>query len=327
MKIAFFTEIPHNGVRIPRTHKNMRTEFAWMASLESHHFNIQKPDFTSRNEPGYPDIEEMYDLGIVIIPKKNPNFDVKELKKRCKVLASMQEGPFWYFQDYDLSQQVWYSNILQEMDFLFVHNKIDQQYFTGISGKKSFVLPSLMIEDGILAEELDQGGILRNNSRQNVMIGGNFCSWYGGFDSYIVAQEFGEPIYAPSMGRKIEGEDKIENLNHLPYLVWKDWILNLSKCKYGVHLMRTHAAGTFALNCAFLGIPCIGYTGLDTQMICHPETTVSVGDMIGARKIAQRLRDDSEFYNTCSENARKLYSENFSEEEWLKTFRSNMEKI
>ena len=62
-------------------------------------------------------------------------------------------------------------------------------------------------------------------------------------------------------------------------------------------------------------------------MICHPETTVSVGDMIGARKIAQRLRDDSEFYNTCSENARKLYSENFSEEEWLKTFRSNMEKI
>ena len=327
MKIAVFTEIPQSGIQIPRTHRNMRTEFAWMSSLEAHHFNVQKPDFTSIDKPGFPEIEEEYDLGIVIIPKKNPNFDVKELRKRCKVLASMQEGPHWYFQDYELNQQVWYSNILQEMDFLFVHNNIDKQYFPGISGKKCFVLPSLMIEDGILAEELARGGILRKKDRKSVMIGGNFCSWYGGFDSYIVAQEFGQPIYAPSMGRKIEGEDKIDNLNHLPYLEWKDWILNLSECKYGVHLMRTHAAGTFALNCAFLGIPCIGYEGLDTQMICHPETTVALGDIFNARKIAQKLRDDSEFYEKCSENSRKLYELNFNEDSFLNKFNNIMEKV
>ena len=120
MRIAFFTEIPHNGVQIPRSHRNMRTEFAWMAALEADHFNVQKPEFST---------EEIYDLGIVIIPKKNPNFDTRELKKKCKVLASMQEGPHWYFQDYDLAKQLWYSSVLQEMDFLFVHNRIDQNIF------------------------------------------------------------------------------------------------------------------------------------------------------------------------------------------------------
>ena len=321
MKVAFFTEIPHNGVKIPRTHRNMRTEYAWMSVLEAHHFNVQKPDFTVE------DVEEIYDLGIVIIPKKNPNFDAKELKKKCKVLASMQEGPHWYFQDYDLPRQMWYSTILQEMDFLFVHNKIDQKYFSGITGKKCFVLPSLMVEDGILAEDLIKGGILRNPNREAVMIGGNFCSWYGGFDSFLVAPEFGQAIYAPSMGRKIDGEDKIQGLTHLPYLEWKDWIINLSKCKYGVHLMRTHAAGTFALNCAFLGIPCIGYEGLDTQEICHPETTVALGDMIHAREIARKLREDSEFYEQCAEQSRKLYNSNYDEAIFLETFRNNMEKI
>ena len=39
------------------------------------------------------------------------------------------------------------------------------------------------------------------------MIGGNMVSWYGGFDSYMVAREIGNPIVAPSMGRKQVQED------------------------------------------------------------------------------------------------------------------------
>ena len=34
MKIAFFTEMGFTG-KIPRTHENMRTEFAWMVALNS----------------------------------------------------------------------------------------------------------------------------------------------------------------------------------------------------------------------------------------------------------------------------------------------------
>ena len=37
-----------------------------------------------------------------------------------------------------------------------------------------------------------------------------------------------------------------------------NWIYELSKHKYGIQL-GTAAAGTFNLNCSYLGIPCIGY--------------------------------------------------------------------
>ena len=299
MEIAFFTEGTWSG-KVARDNPNMRTEMAWMCTLDADHYNIH---MTPTKE---------YDLGIVIIPKKNPGFNIQKLKEHCKQLTSMQEGPHWYFQDYPLDQQIWFYNILQEMDFLFVHNEIDKKYFQGLTGKQCKVLPSLMIEDTV--------STLRRPEGKGVMIGGNFCQWYGGFDSYITAQQFQEQIYIPSMGRRIEGEEQMENLSHLPYMNWMNWIAELSKRKYGVHLMRTHAAGTFALNCAYLGIPCIGYEGLDTQMICHPACTVDIGDITKAKQTAEILRKDEEFYLYCSNKAKEMYKKHFHESIFLKNF-------
>ena len=165
-----------------------------------------------------------------------------------------------------------------------------------------------MITDGMTPKS--QGGTGK------VIIGGNFVSWYGGFDSYIVAREIENPISAPSMGRKQEQENAIEDINYLPYLSWRDWINCLSQYNIGVHLMRTHAAGTFAMNCGFHGIPCIGYKGLDTQEILHPLTTVEVGDIEKAVDIARKLKDE-EFYNLCMETALKRFSAYYDEKAWL----------
>ena len=295
MNIAFFSENGFTG-KVSRDHLNMRVEFAWMCALGADHYNIHD------NVSKYMD---NYDLGIIIIPKKNPQFDLDSIKKCCKKVATMQEGPHWYFQDYPISQQIWFYNVLKDMDFLFVHNEIDKKYYEGLTGKECKVMPSLMIEDSI--------SNLQSTNRSNVIIGGNFCQWYGGFDSYMVAQEFEEMIYVPSMGRRIPREEEMENLNHLPYMNWVEWINRLNQFKYGVHLMRTHAAGTFALNCAYLGIPCIGYEGLDTQMICHSDCTVEVGDITKARKRAIRLASDKDFYTECSINAKKKFNELYAE--------------
>ena len=232
----------------------------------------------------------------------------------------MQEGPHWYFQDYPLDKQIWYYNTLQEMDFLFVHNEIDKKYYKGLTGKECKIckiLPSLMIEDSI--KDLPQV------ERNNIMIGGNFCSWYSGFDSYIVAQEADCPIYIPSMGRKIEGEEQMHNLNHLPYMNWVDWIKMLNNFKYGVHLMRTHAAGTFALNCAYLGIPCIGYEGLDTQEKCHPSLTIELGNLASAKEKLILLEKDKDYYEECSKSAKLNYKKYYYEDKfnttWKKQFK------
>ena len=291
-KIAFFTEAGFKG-KIDRNYNNMRTEYAWYVALNSDHYNInQQPD-------------QHYDLGIVIIPKQNPQFDLNKIKQYCNKVAVMQEGPNWYWQDYPLEQQIWYYNTIQEADLMYVHNESDKKYYEGLTGKECKILPSLMIED--LIKDLPQ------IERKDIIIGGNFCSWYGGFDSYIVAQEADCPIYIPSMGRKIEGEEQMPNLNHLPYMNWVEWIKTLNNFKYGVHLMRTHAAGTFALNCAYLGIPCIGYEGLDTQEICHPYLTVKLGDLASAKEKLIQLKSDKHWYDRCSIVAKEQYQKYYHE--------------
>lgn len=307
MKIAFVTEMGFFG-KVPRNHRNMRVEFAWMCALGAEHLCCNASAIDS------------YDLIVVILPKKNLNVWIQEdyiekFRKHTKRLAVMQEGPHWYFQDYDIPTQFWFYNILMSADILFTHNQNDKRYYEGITCHPMVkVMPSLMIEDHV--------SNTRPKKPAGTMIGGNFVNWYGGFDSYIVAQDIGENIYCPSMGRKQPNEDAIENIQHLPYLDWVGWMDNLSVMKYGIHLMRTHAAGTFALNCAYFGIPCIGYKGLDTQDICHPSLTVEVADVKRARELARELLDER-FYKKCSEESRHLYEKNYREP----TFISYMNEI
>ena len=237
MKIVFFSESQING-KIPRDFPNARTEYAWMMALDAPHFNIHSQ------------IDGKYDLGIVIIPKTNPNINLDEIRKSCDKVAVMQEGPHWYFQDYSVSQQFHYYNLLRSADWVYCHNESDVNYFRGLGCEDVRVMRSLMIPEGLNP---------RTEKGNGTMIGGNFVSWYGGFDSFMVAMYLQDKITAPSMGRKQDEEKLIEEINYLPYLSWREWIVELGKYNVGVHLMRTHAAGTFAMNCAFHGIPCIGY--------------------------------------------------------------------
>ena len=315
MKIAFFSESNFDG-KIPRDFDNMRTEYAWYVALEAMHHYIGH----------LPSIEDkMYDLGIIIIPKKNIDslmqVDlIKQMKRVCKKVGYMQEGPYWYFQDYPMEQQIWYYNTLMEMDVIFAHNKADVEYYRGLTGKENvYQNPSLMITDNIKPTT-------KPEDRNGVIIGGNMVRWYGGFDSMIIAQEFEESIYAPSMGRKIEREDEME-ISHLPYMNWVEWMNNLSRFKYAVHLMPTHAAGTFALNCAYHGIPCIGYKGLDTQSACHPQLSIKMNDLKHARKLANRLKNDSHFYKTQSQTAKNNFNSFFGEKEYIYNMKGILNKV
>jgi hypothetical protein len=100
-------------------------------------------------------------------------------------------------------------------------------------------------------------------------------------------------------------------------MLWDEWINALSQFHVGVHLMRTHAAGTFAMNCSFHGIPCIGYDGLDTQRILHPALTVGDGDIKEARRLAVRLKEEPGFYDECSNETQTLFDTQYKEKAWL----------
>jgi hypothetical protein len=111
-----------------------------------------------------------------------------------------------------------------------------------------------------------------------------------------------------------EGEDQL--INHLPRVMWTDWMEQLSSFKYAVHLMPTVAAGTFSLNCAYFGIPCIGNEKVDTQRLCHPDLAVDVEDVEKAVMLAERLRDDKEFYQKCSTTSKENYKKYYSIDKW-----------
>jgi hypothetical protein len=193
------------------------------------------------------------------------------------------------------------------MDIIFCHNDIDLKYYKGITDVRCELLPSLMITDYV--REYD-------GERNGVAVGGNWVSAYRGFDSYLIGKILDDNISAITTGR-MKADEKLLDINHLPWMTWVDWIYELSKHKYGVQL-GTAAAGTFNLNCAYLGIPCISYDTINTQKYLHPLLSVSDGDIEGARKLATKLANDDEFYKECSLSAKENYKKLYTEESFLK---------
>tara|TARA_B100001094_G_scaffold256799_1_gene256121 strand:- start:3665 stop:4615 length:951 start_codon:yes stop_codon:yes gene_type:complete len=297
MKIGVFTEGNYQG-KVPRDYENIRTDMAWWCTLDAtHHYwpNIQRLK------------NDLYDFGIIIIPKKNKkylrNFPlVEQMKRVCKKIAVMQESTYYYWQDGEIEDQIWYYNTLMEMDIILCHNDIDKKYYNGITDKRCEIMPTLMITDFVKTS---------TEKNESAMLGGNFVSIYRGFDDYIVAKSIVNDINAPTTGRMKKSETDLD-INHLDWVLWREWMYELSKNKYAVHLGEP-GAGTFNLNCSYLGIPCIGHDTFDTQRICHPFTTVKVGEIKKAREIAIKLKNDKEFYEHCSITTKELYEKNYSE--------------
>jgi hypothetical protein len=316
MKIAFLTEMGFEG-KVQANHSNMRTEFAWMHALNADHRHLYH----------YAEVQE-YDHVFIIFPKGQINYStigvklgtvpnphsqlltsdwLQKLKANNKKVYYVQEGPHWMFNELEVADQIYFYNMLASVDAIFAHNYSDLRYYAGMFPNTPIhIIPTLMIEDSIKDVEW--------KPEEKVIVGGNFARWYGGFESFIVAQEFQLPIWGQTSHAKKDNEGQF--VHHLPRVMWTDWIKQLSTFKYAVHLMPTVAAGTFILNCSYLGIPCIGNTDVDTQWKCQPELAVDVDDILGARELAKRLVEDKDFYQRCSEDAKHFYKSNYSLEEW-----------
>ena len=140
----------------------------------------------------------------------------------------------WLFNDYEIADQVNYYNLISECDAIFVHNQSDVKYYSGMFPNKPIhTIPTLMIET--LIHNIEP------NKTDLVIIGGNFSRWYGGFESYIIAQEFGLPIWGQTSHAIRNGENQL--IQHLPRLTWLDWMLQLSTFKFATHLMPTVEIG------------------------------------------------------------------------------------
>ena len=311
MNITFLTEMNFEG-KIPPTHPNMRTEFAWMNALEANHSCIHNFQNIKNQDHVFIIIPKgevfLNAVGVKLSDKINPISKLLELdivsilKSNNNKVHYIQEGPSWLFNDYEISDQINFYNKLSECDSIFAHNECDTKFYQGLFPSKQInIMPTLLIED-LIKDIIPQ-------TEDKVIVGGNFARWYGGFQGYIAASEFDVPIWTQESHARRENERDMVDLHHLPRLTWIDWMNTLSTFKYAIHLMPTVAAGTFSLNCAYFGIPCIGNEKVDTQRLCHPDLSVDVDDVEKARKLAKRLKEDSIFYTVCSEMSKAMYKE------------------
>ena len=210
-----------------------------------------------------------------------------------------------------MEDQFNFLNLLSQCDSIFAHNKSDIPFYEGLFPSLPVnTIPSLIIEDSI--------NHVNPLPQNKVIIGGNLVRWYGGLQSLIVSSEIDGEKWIPNSHALRSSEEKINTVQHLPRLSWIDWMRVLSTFRYGIHLMPTVAAGTFSLNCAYFGIPCIGNENVDTQRKCHPDLSIDPSDIKKGKALARQLSSDSDFYNECSSKAKQYYSQEFSIDKWKK---------
>ena len=310
-KIAFFTEGGYEGkVSIKNP---MRTDQAWVYALDAVHHCIYKLH----------NVNTAYDIGIVIIPKENnrkslanENYPlISNIRKYCKKVIIMQEGCHWDWMEDPVNTMVWFYNQLLEADLLLAHNDADVKYYKGITDIETIILPTLMIENiPKIAEKQDR-----------VFVAGNWHLTYRGFDAWVISNEFDLPKYGFKSG-KYKADEDINGINYLPWMDWFKFMYELSKCKYAIQTYQS-SAGQFPLNCAYLGIPCIGYNDINTQVKLHPELSVDRGDIIQARKIAIKLQNDTDFYTKCSEESKLMYNKLYTEEVFMENWKDIVSKL
>ena len=302
IKVGFFTEGGFEG-KITLDNPNIRTDAAWMYLTDATHHPFSRLSFLPDNS---------YDVGVMILPKKRRmllNYPLLEQYRRvCKKVTVMQESYYNYWQDSPLDEQIWYFNFITEMDLIFCHNDVDLDYYYGLTNVRTELMPTAMVTEGI---------VRREGLGNGVIIGGNWVKDYGGFDSYQVSREITDDITAITTGRMKPEETQI--LKHIPWVMWRDWIDILGQYNVGVQL-GTAAAGQFQLNTSFHGIPCIGYSNLNTQSILHPLTTVELGDIDKAKDLARKLKDDK-FYKLCMDTTQKRFEKYYSEEMFVKNWK------
>ena len=309
MKILFLSELGHTD-KVSRDYRHMRTEFAQMCALQSDHLPITQ----IQNYQGDTD----YDHVVLLISKTLQlrefllTFDIVETARQLgKKVWFMQESTSWIHQTMKLPHQVTHVNILNSVDGILSENVTDYKYYRGVAPNTPVhTIPTLMIEDYLLDA--------RKTEKQNkTMIGGNCSDWYGGFDSYLVADVYKNKIDMPRM-RNTDFHDQLPRLSIIPHIEFTDWIYKLSEYKYAVHLMPAITAGTFCLNSAFLGIPCIGYEESDPQRLCQPDLSVELYNIERAKQLANRLKNDKDFYKECSRKSIENYTKHYHETVFLK---------
>ncbi len=303
----------------PVNYPNLRVLETQLLYLEAYHLPIQ--NILTENKQYESDL--LYNIGKGGFEKpyishlyNNYHNVVSLLKEKFKRVYIYQDGEIGWWNQTDVKLQTWWYNQLSSSDGILVPNSTDISFYKGLfPDKKIKVIRSVMTDEG-----LDKTKFKPKEDR--TIVTGPLTREYNGFSQLLLAHNLDMPVDIPPMGESRMPKDSWEmadnlGINYLQYMSWVDWMYNLSRYKVGYMMSTATASGSFALNCAYLGIPCIGDKRADTQSILFPDLAIDVFDNKKALDLTLKLKNDLVFYNEVSTKAKQIYNSEFTKEKML----------
>ena len=304
----------------PVNYPNLRVLETQLLYLEAYHLPIQKIFNEGKTYKG----SILYNIGKGGFEKPyisdlyhNYHNVVSLLQEKFDEIYIYQDGEIGWWNQVDTRLQAWWYNQLRASNGILVPNSTDIPFYKGLFPDKEIkVIRSVMTDEG-----LDKTKFKPQENR--TIITGPLTREYNGFSQVLIAHNADMPIDIPPMGESRMPKDSWEmapnlGINYLNYMSWVDWMYNLSRYKIGYMMSAATASGSFALNCAYLGIPCIGDKRADTQSILFPDLAIDVFDNKKALDLTLKLKKDLDFYIEVSNKAKRLYKKEFTKEKMLK---------
>ena len=304
----------------PVNYPNLRVLETQLLYLEAYHLPIQKIFNEGKTYKG----SLLYNIGKGGFEKPyisdlyhNYHNVVSLLQEKFDEVYIYQDGEIGWWNQVDTRLQAWWYNQLRASNGILVPNSTDIPFYKGLFPDKEIkVIRSVMTDEG-----LDKTKFKPQENR--TIVTGPLTREYNGFSQVLIAHNADMPIDIPPMGESRMPKDSWEmapnlGINYLNYMSWVDWMYNLSRYKIGYMMSAATASGSFALNCAYLGIPCIGDKRADTQSILFPDLAIDVFDNKKALDLTLKLKKDLDFYIEVSNKAKRLYKKEFTKEKMLK---------
>ena len=304
----------------PVNYPNLRVLETQLLYLEAYHLPIQKIITEGKTYKG----SLLYNIGKGDFEKPyisdlyhNYHNIVGLLQEKFEGVYIYQDGEIGWWNQVDTRLQAWWYNQLRAASGILVPNSTDVSFYKGLFPDKEIkVIRSVMTDEG-----LDKSKFKPKENR--TLITGPLTREYNGFSQLLLAHNLDMPVDIPPMGESRMPKDSWEmadilGVNYLQYMSWNKWMYNLSRYKVGYMMSAATASGSFALNCAYLGIPCIGDKRADTQSILFPDLAVDVFDNEKALELTFKLKNDLDFYIEVSNKAKRLYKQEFTKEKMLK---------
>ena len=306
MKIAILSEKTFNGY-IPKSFiENLQWDIYLQKVLKAYHISYYCDNFNNINF-------NYYDIIIAIPPKNNPDLEhiFKKISKETTLIA-MQEGSKDHWLNLPIKKQMTFINAMNYCAAILCPNEMDTIFYKGI-----FKCPVYKFTTFTDTLQIESFGNLEHQKKipKSMIIGANF-DWRGyGLPAVYAGSGIIKNYGIPTMREDIAKDNDLfvkemlnSNATLYPYVNQSKWLQILNKYQIAIHLSNESATGQFQIQCACLGIPCVGNKELTMQKYLFPDLSIDSWDIQTANTLIKKLIHDKTYYNYVVKKAYKNVS-------------------